>query len=134
MAQMLQAVREFGPQLVSGRLVEVPEMAVFIAGRTGLQRSQTTACLIELEEALEFFCMAGRPVRLNGLGIFRLSVAQNGRRRMKFKAAGNLLERVNRRDYVGEIQKLEAVKYLPEDYKALWDAAHPEDPLELAAA
>ena len=28
----------------------------------------------------------------------------------------------------------DAIKCLPEDYETLWGAAHPEDPLELAAA
>ncbi len=56
------------------------------AQRCGLHRGQTLPALSGLEAMPIHFLRHGRPVRLNGIGIFTPTVGMDGRKRIRWSA------------------------------------------------
>ena len=131
MAKLIQAVTEFRPKLEQAAPVKVHELADYIARCTGQQRSQTTAALIELEEAILFFHAVGRNVQIPGLGSFGASIGLDGARRILFRPGRSIVKRLNALEFRGNIDNMANKGKTMEELKGLWDAAHPDDPLEL---
>ena len=131
MARFIQAIVAFGPKVELGKIVETEELADLLAQRSGLHAGQTLLALSELEATLTHFLRSGRSVRLNGIGIFTPTVGMDGQKRIRYRS-GTLLRRIlDQGAFRGTVRNAEASKLTPEDYKRLWDEAHPEDPLEL---
>ena len=131
MARFIQAVVAFGPRLALGKLVEVSELAEQVAQRSGLHAGHTMLALSELESTLSYFLRSGRPVRLNGIGILTPTVGIDGKKHVRYRAGTRLRRMLDRGIYRGAVRNADAINLTPEDYKRLWDEAHPEDPLEL---
>jgi len=87
--------------------------------------------LSELESTLSYFLRSGRPVRLNGIGILTPTVGIDGKKHVRYRAGTRLRRMLDRGIYRGAVRNADAINLTPEDYKRLWDEAHPEDPLEL---
>ena len=50
---------------------------------------------------------------------------------VRYRAGTRLRRMLDRGIYRGAVRNADAINLTPEDYKRLWDEAHPEDPLEL---
>lgn len=74
----------------------------------------------------------GVPLKLEGVGIFTPSIDRNGNIRNNFRADVRLKRRSNAPDaYRGKIINKEHIGLDDAGYKALWDADHPDDPVEV---
>lgn len=132
MAKLVQAVARYGPRVVSPRAVRDGELYEWLAGRTGLNRSQVAAVLYELSAAISFFNRAGMTLRLAGVGIFKPSIRNSGRLRIRYFMAPELRREMNATGaFGGEVVNRENIGVDPAGYKALWDAEFPDDPLDL---
>ena len=106
------------------------EEAAALLGRFGAFAAATP--LGELQEAIVFFNTQGTPVKLPGIGTFGVSVSRDGQRRISFISSGPLRRGVN-----GELGRDLPVANSMNigldnaGLKALWDAEHPDDPLEI---
>ncbi|MBU1750473.1 MAG: hypothetical protein KKA73_22540 [Chloroflexi bacterium] len=66
------------------------------------------------------------------MGTFTPSIDRHGAVKINLRVDTALKEGSNARDaYHGEIVNRERVGLSNEEYKALWDADHPDDPLEI---
>lgn len=134
MASILQAVRVFGPKLVYNRTATTDELSGWISGRTGLTRGQVRLVLSELQEAIVSFATAGTPVVLEGIGRVRPTIARGGRLHLRWLPDRRLrLALANVEAYRGTILNRGNIRLADADYKVLWDAAFPDDPLEVGA-
>jgi len=132
MAKILQAVRDYGPKLELGPTAQLKEQTDWMASRTGLNPSEVSMVLQETSAMLLAFLNRGIPVKLPGVGIFTPSIDRHGVVKVNLRVDTALKDGCNARDaYHGAIVNRERMGLSDEEYKALWDAAHPDDPLEI---
>jgi len=132
MARLIQAMQKYGPKVERSRTAPPEHVAGWLARGTGLNVSQVEMVLRELHEAVLYFNKIGTPVKLSGLGTFAVSVDRHGRRRIGLRADMGL-----RRGMNGEHASLLPLRNADNigidnaAFKTLWDAEHPDDPLEI---
>ncbi len=134
MSTFLEAFQAFGPRLVYNRTATTAEVAQTLAGRTGLKHGQALMVLRELHEVLLQYGAGGTPVELDGIGRFRPTILRDGKLTLRVVIDAELANGLNRLDsYRGEVVNRGHIGLDDAGYKALWDAAHPDNPLELPA-
>lgn len=133
MARLVQAMREYGPKLELGPTVETEGVIEWILENNRiLRKSMVQATLMEIVEAVLHFNSQGQAVRVEGLGIFTPSIDRNGVIKHGFRADADLKRRSNEEGtYRGKIINEEHIGLDNAGYEALWDADHPDDPLEI---
>lgn len=132
MAKLIQAIRAYGPQLELNKTAQTGQISEYIASRTGLNKSEINMVLQELNEAIIFFGKNATPCKLNEVGTFTPFVDRNGKITIGFRADMSLKNGLNAPGaYQGEIKNKENIGKSNADYKAMWDAAHPTDLLDL---
>ena len=132
MAKILQAVRDYGPKLDLAPTAQVKEQTDWMASRTGLNRSEVGMALQEMSEMLLAFLNRGIPVKLPGVGTFTPSIDRHGTVKVNFRPDVALKDGCNAKEaYKGAILNRERIGLDDAGYKALWDAAHSTDPLEV---
>jgi len=134
MATLIEVLATHGPRLMYNRTLEVDQIAEWLASRSGLPAAQTEMVLKELRAAAIYFCRTGTPVRLPGIGRIRVSLGRNGTYRINITPDPVLRKAMNAPGtYTGPIRNAVNIGLDNAGYKALWDAEHPDDPLELAS-
>jgi len=132
MANLIQAYRAYGPQLELGNTIQLERVAEWMAMRTGLNKSEVMMALQEINEAILFFNGQGVPVKLPGVGIFTPSIDGNGVINVNLRADTSLKNGLNSPGrYSGPIKNRGNIGTNKDQYKVLWDADHPADPLEV---
>jgi hypothetical protein len=131
MARIMQAVRDYGPRVVHNQTAQVEQLASWIEARTSLNKSEIVGVLTEVNEAITFFNNMGTPVKFPGVGTFRPSINRHGQFKINFRADPSLKKSINAEGaYTGDVLRMKNAGLSNEEYKALWDADHPDDPLE----
>lgn len=132
MARYIQSVHRYGPRIAPVPALSQAALEERLTLSTGLRRSQVAMVMLEMIDALHDSLRRGVPVRLEGLGRFRLTTDAKGRLRMHYLADSALRRKLGSLDqFRGKVINRKNVGLRPEDFKALWDAEFPEDPLEM---
>jgi hypothetical protein len=134
MAHYVQAISLYGPRLLVGEPASMEDVAARIAPRAGVGKATAATVLRELDSALLFFLLAGRPVQLLGVGRFATTIKVSGLIRVTFRQDAELVRSINATGaYHGAIRNRDNIGLGPSDYKIIWDADHPDDPLDLSS-
>ena len=132
MAKILQAVNAYGPKVETNKMVGLKEAAKWIAMRTSMNPSQASAMLQELNACVLFFNQQGTPLKLPGIGIFSPGINRQGERKINIRVDESLKRGINNdEEFSANIRNRSNSGISDEDYKTLWDADHPTDPLEI---
>ncbi len=132
MAYLIAALKSLGPQLVYGRTIELEELAEWTANRSGLTAEEVERVLKAVRSAVVHYCRGGAAVRLPGMGRIRPTMDRQGRVRTRIVPDPELDRALgNRGAYRGEILNRANMGLSDEELKLLWDAEHPDDPLNL---
>jgi hypothetical protein len=132
MAKIIDAVRDFGPKVKTNQTLQLNQLAAWIAMRTSVNKSEVAMILQELNEAVLYFNGQGTPVKMDGIGIFKPGVDRHGTLRINIRPDAALTKGLNNNyAFTGKINNSSNIGLSNEAYKALWDMAHPDDPLEL---
>ena len=132
MAKFIQAYQTYGPQLKLNKTVRVDTLAAWISMRTSMNKSQVLMTLQELNEAVLFFASEGTPVNLPGLGIFTPGIDRHGNYRVNVRVDKALRQSLNQpKTFDGRVANPGQIGLDNQGYKDLWDAEHPDDPLEI---
>jgi hypothetical protein len=132
MAKLIQAFNKYGPKLDANPTVGIAQVAGYIEGRTGLNKSEIVMCLMELAGAVVFFNNQGTPVKLTDLGTFRTSIDREGKLAIKYLADKALKNGLNAPGaFTGTILNQTNIGLDNQGYKDLWDAENPDDPLDI---
>jgi len=131
MATLFEAIASLGPKLVYGRTAELDDLALLLSKRSGLSVLDVEMVLRELSGAVANLSRGGAPVRLPGFGRVRAAMTRTGRLRVHIVAEGKLVREINAPGYRGEVANRGRIGLDDAGYKVLWDAAHPDDPMEL---
>jgi len=131
-AKLIEVMSTIGPKLVYGRTIELDELAEWTANRSGLTAEEVERVLKAVRSAVIHYCRAGGAVRLPGMGRVRPAIDRTGRVRARIVPDPELDKAFNAKGgYRGEVLNRSAVGLTDEQLKALWDEAHPDNPLEL---
>ncbi len=95
MAKTINAVRKYSPRVELGEMVEVLELVKLISGRTSINEGAILNMFSEIREAITFFATMGRPMRLQGVGIFAPRVERDGTFSINFKVDSRLKSEIN---------------------------------------
>lgn len=134
MARLVQAVGRYGPRVIDGPHARTKDLAEWMAV-SGLNSNVAKMVIGELGNAIRFHLLRGSPVVLPGVGRLRVTVSQDVEPRLRFAPDRGLVRDVqNRGNFTGRVANAERAGYSHAEYKALWDAEFPDDPLQIPTA
>lgn len=133
MATMIQAIAKLSPRLELGPVLELDELCQLLTDRTGLKRGQVQLLLTELHEVTRDQARRGRPVKLPGLALFSPALKVTGRVHLGCRLDRGL-NRALATGYVGTISHRSRLRWGPDQYRAFWNEAHPDDPVSAEEA
>lgn len=135
MATILQAVIQYGPRLDLQPTSSLEDVAAWVSMRTSVSKNEVAMVLSEISEAILFYNRMGKPVKLNGVGTFSPSVDRSGTLSINLRPDMALKKGINNSsEFRGVMQNKTNAGLTNEQLKQLWDADHPEDPLNIPQA
>jgi hypothetical protein len=130
MASKIKAINAYRPRVVLGKRAEIDDLVSFIARSTGLNESGVRQMLLELRDAVVFFGLRGQPVKLEGLGTYTPKIDLDGTMGVGHRADVGIKNSFNASGaFQGEIENRENVGKTSDDLAAMWNEAHPDDPV-----
>ena len=118
-----------GPRINGGRMVDTQSLVEYLSGRTTLHESIIRHVVLELREAIRFFGVEGRSVRIDGLGVFRPSIDTRGEVALSYRADRSLVKEINAR-FRGEVNNRENIGKSSDEFMAMWNEMNPDNPAE----
>ncbi|MCP5049223.1 MAG: hypothetical protein GY940_18785 [bacterium] len=130
MANKLKAINLLRPKLKMGRMITMDQVDPYVGDRTGLNRGTTLQVVNELSDALLFWMIDGRAVRLEAFGRFAPKIGLDGSFSISVKIDSKLQKRINDLGkYKGVIVNRDNIGLTPDELVTLWNELHPEDPV-----
>ena len=130
MANKLKAINAYRPKIVLDATVQKDELIRYVAGRTGLNEGSVDYVLRELRDAIVFFGCSGRGVKIEGLGTYLPNIQLDGSFDVDYRQAPDIKNGLNAPGvFTGKIANKENVGKTVDDLVAMWNKAHPDDPV-----
>ena len=130
MAVRITAVQAFRPRLNLGPSVGLKDVVSMISTRTGLNKGEVQNALSELSEVVQFFNKRGQGVKLEGLGTYLPSINTKGKFSISHRLDKEIENALNTPGaYSGEIINRENIGKTSDEFIAMWNEAHPDDPV-----
>jgi hypothetical protein len=127
MADKLKAINKLRPKLALMRMVEMDMIEPYVSIRSGVDRAGILHILNELRDAISFFSLDGRAVRIEGLGRFIPKIGLDGSFTYSVAVDVELQKRLNNGDYKGEILNRDNIGKTWEELITLWNKDNPGD-------
>ena len=129
MAKKIQAYTEFGPRLEPATPLSGDELIEQITEGSNESMSSVLAVLSALDSATEQALKAGRIVQMPNGTHYRPIGKQDGTIKIKVRVNPFVIRDVND-NYRGEWRNAENIGKSTDELVALWNEAHPDDPVE----
>jgi hypothetical protein len=130
MAKKIEAWTEFGPRLESTGPMTDKELIQQITVGSNESASSVLAVLTFMDSVLEQALKAGRIVQLPNGTHFRPIGKKDGSIEISVRVNPDIVKNVNN-GFLGKWQNAENIGKSEEEIIALWNAAHPDDPIVL---
>jgi len=128
----LQAVNAYGPRIELNKTAGLKDVSDWGAMRTSSNKGEVLQMLQELSDALLYFANRGTPVKLAGIGTFTPTINRHGERKITFRPDPSLQRGINNDDeFTATVANKASFGLSDSEYRGLWDAGHPDDPLEI---
>jgi len=130
MASKIKAINEYRPKIKLGKRAGTDDLVEFIARSTGLNESGVRQVLLELRDTVLFFNLRGQPVKLEGLGTYTPKIDLAGTFGVGHRADTALKKGINTPGkFQADIENRENIGKSGDDLAAMWNEAHPDDPV-----
>ena len=130
MADKIKAINAYRPRIKKGKTVFWEELVRLIAGRTSVNAGPISLVLKEFVDAIIFFSLVGRPVKLDGLGIYSPTLRLDGKYKMSHRVDKALTRVMNMEGaFKGDIINRDSIGKTVQDLIAVWNEEHPDDPV-----
>ena len=129
MAKKIQAWTEFGPRLELSDSIDSEGLIERIVLATNQSRGSVKAVLDELDTQIELGLKEGSIVQLPNGTHFRPTGKKDGSIDVNMRVNPAVMRNVNA-NFRGKWRNAENIGKSEADITALWNAAHPEDPIE----
>lgn len=134
-AQLIQAVAVYRPRVQQGRTIDLDILSERLSRGSLSSRAIARMVLEELAEETQKALRAGDQVVIPGLGRFRMSLRMGGKiRPHALVDAGLRRELSNLESFKGVIVNRDNLHMSTAEIVELWNAEHPDDPVELPAS
>lgn len=128
MASLIQAISALGPRIQLDRRASMNELVSLISGRTGLNRGDILQVVHELREAIVFFALAGRSVKIEGLASYSPKVNLPGNFSLVHRQDPSIKYDLNKQKaFEGNIANRDMMGKTSADVIARWNEEHPDD-------
>ncbi|MDQ2178443.1 HU family DNA-binding protein [Marinifilum sp. D714] len=108
------------------------QVVEFIASRTGLNKGQIQMVLAELADTVIFFNKQGQGVKLEGLGTYLPEIDTEGEISVSHRLDRYIKSALNvEGGFTGNIENKTNIGKSKEEFIAMWNEAHPDDPISL---
>lgn len=132
MADKLKAIGAYRPRIKLGRMIQMDQLEPYIVARTSLNEGELHNVLRELCDAVIYFGLDGRSVKLEYLGVYTPKIALNGKLSIAHRLNNSLKRRLNDEGkFKGDVINNDMVGKSVDDLIARWNEEHPDDPVEL---
>jgi hypothetical protein len=133
MAKLITAISAYRPRIDYSSTIGTDVLAEYISRRTALNPGSIWLILHELYDAFLFFFSIASPIHLERVGIYRPIIRTDGSFVINFRPHPSLRSGINELGFFsGGIINRQNIGLTKEDYIALWNADHPDDPIEIA--
>ena len=130
MASRIAAINAYRPKVVLRPSVGMKELVEYIADRTGLNKGEIQIVLSELSATVQFFNKQGQGVKLPGLGTYLPKIDTQGKFSISHRLDREISNVLNAPGaFTGEIANRENIGKSGDELVALWNEAHPDDPV-----
>lgn len=132
MAKPIRAISEYRPRIKKRGTARKDDIAGWMAERTLLTEGQARAALSDFAKAAQFYLVNRQDVELEGLGRLILDIDLEGNLTLGLQIEHDFIENLDAAfDKNAEaIENAENVGKTSSDLYDLWDAEHPDDPVE----
>jgi len=131
MASRIKAINAYMPRIELGRRAEMDELIDLIAARTGLNEGEIRQVLLEMRDAVLFYNLQGRAVKLEGLGTYTPVIQLDGDFKVGHRADVALKKGLNAPgEFRGDIENSENIGKTGDELVAMWNEDHSDDPVE----
>lgn len=104
-------------------------MAEFLEARTTLSKTDIIATLTGLQDAVLFFNLQGRGVKLEGLGTYLPNINYQGEIDAAHRLDRRLKRGLNTNSFSGKIRNKRNIGKTSQQIVDLWNAENPENPV-----
>jgi hypothetical protein len=109
-------------------VAELGDVVTFIAGRSSLNEGTILNVMAELREAITFYALSGRSVRLRGLGVFAPTIKLEGKLGINHMPDPLLISEINvSGKFKGDIVNRDMIGKTTDDLVDRWNQEHPDD-------
>ena len=129
MASPISALNHYRPQIEYGETAGWREVAEFLEARTTLSKTDIIATLTGLQDAVLYFNVQGRGVKLEGLGTYLPNINYQGEIDAAHRLDRRLKRQLNNGSFSGKIRNKKNIGKTVEQVVAMWNAEHPDDPV-----
>lgn len=130
MASKIQAVNAYRPKVKLGRTASLAQLVNYIADRTGLTEGEVSIVLKELRDAIIFYNLQGQGAKIEGLGTYLPKVSLDGTFDVSHRLDRAIKNALNAPGaFSGEMVNQENVGKTSDELVALWNEAHPDNPV-----
>lgn len=130
MASRITAIRKFRPELRRGRTLNMGDVVELIARSTGLNEGEIRFVVYELRDLILMAAHRGQAVKIEGMGIFTPTIRSDGEMNMLFRADKSMRSKLHLNHLSTNIINKDSIGKSSDELVAMWNAAHPEDPVE----
>jgi hypothetical protein len=128
MAPKIKAINAYRPRIELGNTVQKPELQRAVSRATSLVEGSVDLTIKELRDQIIEFCRAGRPVKVDGLGIFSPSIDLEGNLTISFRPDPFFANGLNvPGTFSGTILNRENIGKTSDDLARMWNEHYPED-------
>ena len=129
MASPISALNHYRPQIEYGETAGWREVAEFLEARTTLSKTDIIATLTGLQDAVLYFNLQVRGVKLEGLGTYLPNINYQGEIDAAHRLDRRLKRQLNNGSFSGKIRNKKNIGKTVEQVVAMWNAEHPDDPV-----
>ena len=130
MASRIKAIGEFRPRIQLGETAQKGELVELVASRSGQNEGTIDLGIKELRDSIIFILRRGRAVKIEGLGIWTPNIGLDGTLDVQYRQDPDLKNGLNAPGtFLAPIKNRENIGKTPDELIALWNEAHPEDPV-----
>ena len=130
MTSKIVAINTYRPRIEAGNTVQKNELVRQLSRATGLNESTSDLAFKEVRDMIIENLRAGRGVKIEGLGTWLPNIDLKGEFDVQYRVDPFLKNAINDPGtFVGTILNRENIGKTVEELIAMWNAAHPEDPV-----
>ncbi len=131
MASRIKAINALRPKIKLGSTVQLSQLVAYVADRTGLNEGEVRIVLEELSDAVIFFNRQGQGAKIEKLGTYLPKVGLDGEFGVSHRLDREIKNALNAPGtFSGQIENRENIGRTADELVAMWNEAHPEDPVE----